>query len=351
MNTPVISIVVPIYNEELLLERLNAEIHRVMDGVNERWEVLYVNDGSDDGSLEILTRLHESYPETVVVADLSRNWGHQQAISAGLSLAKGSAVIIMDGDFQDPPSLIPKMVGAWREGAEVVIARRTSRAERGLRRLLFGLFYRVLGFVSDYPIPLSVGIFGLMDRRVCKVLASLHETNRFLPGLRSWVGFRTVFIDFERPDRADGKPKQTLLHLFKYGFDAILSFSYKPLRLGLAFGLIMAGFACVAGFVLAVMRIYRLGIFRDNVIMGYTSLMCALLLMASIQLICTGILGEYIGRIYDEVKRRPLFVIRSVQQRQAEASLVGKASNGLSYGRGPELAEAQARTATAGRHS
>ena len=278
--------------------------------------MIYVNDGSEDQSLSLLTRLHDACPKTVVVADLSRNWGHQQAITAGLSLAQGEAVVIMDGDFQDPPSLIPEMLAAWKQGAEVVIARRTSRGERGLRRFLFPLFYRMLGYISDYPIPLGVGVFGLMDRKVCKVFANLRETNRFLPGLRSWVGFRTVFVDFDRPDRLLGKPKQTLLHLVKYGFDAILSFSYKPLRLGLAFGLIMAAFASLAGFTLAVMRIYRLGIFRDNVVMGYTSLMCALLLMASIQLICTGILGEYIGRIYDEVKRRPLFVIRSVLERQ-----------------------------------
>ncbi len=287
-----------------------------MASLHEPWEVIYVNDGSEDQSLGLLTRLHEASPTTVVVADLSRNWGHQQAISAGLSLAQGDAVIIMDGDFQDPPSLIPEMVAAWRRGAEVVIARRTSRGEHGLRRLLFPMFYRLLGYMSDYPIPLSVGIFGLMDRKVCKVLANLRETNRFLPGLRSWVGFRTVFVNFDRPDRALGKPKQTLLNLFKYAFDAILSFSYKPLRLGLAFGLIMAAFASLAGFTLAIMRIYHLGIFRDNVVMGYTSLMCALLLMASIQLICTGILGEYIGRVYDEVKRRPLFVIRSVIERR-----------------------------------
>jgi dolichol-phosphate mannosyltransferase len=287
-----------------------------MNGLQELWEVIYVNDGSEDGSLNLLTRIHDAHPASVVVADLSRNWGHQQAITAGLSLAQGDAVVIMDGDFQDPPSLLPEMVAAWKRGAEVVIARRTGRHEHGLRRLLFPLFYRILGYISDYPIPLSVGVFGLMDRKVCNVLASLQETNRFLPGLRSWVGFRTVFVEFDRPDRAAGKPKQGLLNLFKYAFDAILSFSYKPLRLGLAFGLIMAAFASLAGFILAIMRIYHLGIFRDNVVTGYTSLMCALLLMASIQLICTGILGEYIGRIYDEVKRRPLFVIRSVLEKQ-----------------------------------
>ena len=287
-----------------------------MTSLGEPWEVIYVNDGSEDQSLSLLSRIHDRYPGNVVVADLSRNWGHQSAITAGLSLTRGKAVIIMDGDFQDPPSLIPEMVATWKQGAEVVIARRTSRGERGLRRVLFALFYRTLGYISDYPIPLSVGVFGLMDRKVCRALTRLQETNRFLPGLRSWVGFRTAFIDFERPDRVAGKPKQTLLHLLKYGFDAILSFSYKPLRLGLAFGLIMAAVASFAGFMLAVMRIYHLGIFRDNIVTGYTSLMCALLLMGSIQLICTGILGEYIGRIYDEVKRRPLFVIRSVIGRE-----------------------------------
>jgi len=289
-----------------------------MDSLQEPWEVIYVNDGSEDGSLSLLTRIHEAHPGTVIVADLSRNWGHQQAITAGLSLAKGDAVVIMDGDFQDPPSLLPEMVAAWKRGAEVVIARRTGRGEHGLRRLLFPLFYRTLRYISDYPIPLSVGVFGLMDRKVCQALTNLQETNRFLPGLRSWVGFRTVFVEFDRPDRAGGQPKQTLLHLFKYAFDAILSFSYKPLRMGLAFGVIMAAFASLAGFALAVMRIFHLGIFRDNVVLGYTSLMCALLLMGSIQIICTGILGEYIGRIYDEVKRRPLFVIRSVLERQPE---------------------------------
>jgi polyisoprenyl-phosphate glycosyltransferase len=349
MTPAAISIIVPIYNEELLVERLNAEIHRVMNAQEESWEVIYVNDGSDDQSLDLLRGIRDAYPETVVVVDLSRNWGHQQAIAAGLSIAKGEAVVLMDGDFQDPPGLIPQMIGAWRQGAEVVIARRISRGERGLRRFLFPLFYKVLGFLSDYPIPLSVGIFGLMDRKVCNVLAKLQETNRFLPGLRSWVGFRTAFIDFDRPDRALGKPKQTLFHLLKYGFDAILSFSYKPLRLGLAFGLLMAGFACIAGLVLAGMRVLRLGIFRDNVIMGYTSLMCALLLMASIQLICTGILGEYIGRIYDEVKRRPLFVIRSVLARDTVSLLAEDAAPLRFYRQSEAIADTAAHTAAAGK--
>ena len=348
MTPVVISIIVPIYNEELLVERLDAEIHRVMKAQEESWEVIYVNDGSEDQSLNLLRGIRDADPETVVVVDLSRNWGHQQAIAAGLSIAKGDAVVLMDGDFQDPPILIPQMIATWRQGAEVVIGRRISRGERGVRRFLFPLFYRILGFVSDYPIPLSAGIFGLMDRKVCNALTNLQETNRFLPGLRSWVGFRTAFVDYDRPDRALGKPKQTLFHLLKYAVDAILSFSYKPLRLGLAFGLVMAGFACIAGLVLAGMRICHLWIFRDNVVMGYTSLMCALLLMASIQLICTGILGEYIGRIYDEVKRRPLFVIRSVLARGSEPWVSEEASTLRSYGQAEAVVDTRAHTAAAG---
>jgi polyisoprenyl-phosphate glycosyltransferase len=312
----VISIVIPIYNEELLLDRLNASIHAVMNGLERPWEVVYVNDGSSDQSLELLARRHNECPQTIVVVDLSRNWGHQAAITAGLTLARGDAIIIMDGDFQDPPELIPEMLAAWNGGAEVVIARRTHRGETWLRRILFSLFYRVLRYLSDYPIPLNAGVFGLIDRKVCAVINSLNETNRFLPGLRSWVGFRTVFVDFDRPDRAAGKPKQTFARLVKYGFDAILSFSYKPLRLGLMLGLIMAAVSVLTASTLVLMRIRHTGIFRDNVVMGYTSLMCTVLLTAGIQIICIGILGEYLGRVYDEVKRRPLFVIRSVLERR-----------------------------------
>jgi hypothetical protein len=156
-----------------------------------------------------------------------------------------------------------------------------------------------------------------MDRKACLAITGLQETNRFLPGLRSWVGFRTAFVEFDRPARAAGEPKQTLRRLINYAFDAILIFSYKPLRLRLAFGLCMAAAAIAAGLIIVVMRVRHLGIFAENIVMGYASLMCTVLLMASVQLICIGILGEYIGRIYDEVKRRPLFVIRSVLERQS----------------------------------
>ncbi len=309
-----ISIVIPIYNEEELIEKLNSELHAIMAETGETWQVVYVNDGSSDRSLELLLSLRQEHPDTVVAVDLSRNWGHQAAIIAGLSTARGDAVIIMDGDFQDPPALLPQFIDSWRKGAEVVVARRKSRAEGGLRQFLFRMFYWVLGFLSDYPIPLNAGVFGLLNRKAWNAVLTLTETNRFLPGLRWWVGFKVSFVDFDRPNRAAGEPKQTLGRLFKYGLDAILSFSYKPLRLALALGLIAAAVAIAAALCLVILRIFRLGIFREDIVMGYTSLMCTILFVGSIQLICTGILGEYLGRIYDEVKRRPLFVVREVHR-------------------------------------
>jgi glycosyltransferase involved in cell wall biosynthesis len=312
-----ISIVIPIYNEEQIVENLDRAIHDALIPTKLPWQVYYINDGSSDQTLPILLRLQQANPATVTVVDLSRNWGHQAAITAGLSLAQGDAIVLMDGDFQDPPSLIPTMIERWKTGAEIVIARRRSRGESGLRKHLFTAFYHLLGFLSDYPIPLQAGIFSLMDRRACDTIRGLQETNRFLPGLRSWVGFRTAFIEFDRLDRASGEPKQTFIRLLKYGMDAIFGFSYKPLRVSLAMGILIAALAFIAAFVLVIMRIARVGIFEGEFVLGFTSIICTVVLLCGVQLICTGILGEYIGRIYDEVKRRPLFVIREVHNKRA----------------------------------
>jgi glycosyltransferase involved in cell wall biosynthesis len=304
----VISLVVPIYNEELLIPRLHEEISSVMRSTAERWEVLYVNDGSNDRSRDKLLGLRQADPHVAVV-DLSRNWGHQPAVTAGMENARGAAVVLMDGDLQDPPSVIPRLIDAWKSGADVVVAERRSRAESGIRRFLFLSFYRVLGLLSDYPIPLNAGIFGLMDRKVVDSIARLPESNRYLPGLRAWVGFRTTIVLYERAERAGGSPKQTLGRLLKYGLDAIFSFSYKPLRLCLSIGLLVAALAIMSGITLIVLRILGAGIFRNNVVLGYTSTMVSILLLSGVQLISLGILGEYIGRIYDEVKHRPLYIV------------------------------------------
>jgi dolichol-phosphate mannosyltransferase len=308
-----INLIIPIYNEEVLIHRLHGEVAGALAALDEPWQVIYVNDGSKDRSLELLRELQQEDPRIVVV-ELSRNWGHQAALTAGLSMAKGDAVVFLDGDLQDPPRVILDLVAAWRKGAEVVIAERRSRRESGLRRLLFPLFYRFLGFLSDYPIPLNAGIFGLLDRRVVQAMNQLTETNRYLPGLRAWVGFKTTVVYYDRAERAGGEPKQSLWKLTRYALDAIFSFSYKPLRLSLFVGLPVAAFAMLYGVVLLICRLLGVGLFGLPVVDGYTSTIISILFLGGVQLISVGILGEYIGRIYDEVKRRPLFIVRQVHE-------------------------------------
>ena len=195
-----ISVVVPIYNEEELIVSFHEAIVRALENVTDDWEAVYVNDGSTDSSLQLLRNLHEIDPHVVVV-ELSRNWGHMGAISAGLHTATGRAVVLMDGDFQDPPEVLPKLIDAWNRGAEVVVGVRRSRQERRvILAKLFPLFYRVLGALSDYPIPLNAGIFSLMDRKVVNSIISMRERNRYLPGLRAWVGYRNSSITTARTE-------------------------------------------------------------------------------------------------------------------------------------------------------
>lgn len=306
-----ISIVVPIFNEEIVIPRLHEEIVAAMDPMNVPWEVLYVNDGSTDRSLELLLGIQRS-DRRAVVADLSRNWGHQPALTAGLAIAAGDAVILIDGDLQDPPSVIPEMIAAWRAGAEVVVAERRKRLDAGVRRLFFPVFYRLLGFLSDFPIPLNAGVFGLLDRHAVDAVNRLSETNRYLPGLRAWVGFRTAVVLYDRRARAGGTPKQSLWRLVRYATDAIFSFSYKPLRLSLFTGLLVAVLAVLYGAVLVACRLMGTGLFGYPVVTGYTSTIVAILFLGGVQLVCVGILGEYLGRVYDEVKRRPLYFLRTI---------------------------------------
>lgn len=312
-----ISVVIPIFNEELLIERLHQELVESMDRICDSWEVVYVNDASQDRSLELLLKLQRS-DRRVVVVELSRNWGHQSAITAGLTVARGRAVVLMDGDLQDPPQVISALVEVWHNGAQVVVAQRRTRPEDGWRRWLFPAFYRLLGFLSDYPIPLNAGIFGLLDRKAVESINQLTESNRYLPGLRAWVGYRTEVVFYDRASRAAGKPKQSIWNLFKYALDAIFSFSYKPLRLSLVVGGSVALFALIYGVILIFCRLLGVGLFGQPVVIGYTSVIVSVLFLGGVQLIGIGILGEYIGRIYDEVKRRPLFLIQKVHHAEAQ---------------------------------
>jgi dolichol-phosphate mannosyltransferase len=335
-------LVVPIYNEEELVHRLHKEVCTALEGLDMPWRVIYVNDGSRDRSLDLLLQVQREDPRVTVV-ELSRNWGHQAALTAGLSLADGDAVVLMDGDLQDPPRVIPELVTAWRKGAQVVLAQRRSRQERGVRRLLFGAFYKILGFLSDYPIPLNAGIFGLLDRQAVQAVNELTESNRYLPGLRAWVGFRTEVVYYDRAERAAGEPKQSLRKLARYALDAIFSFSYKPLRLSLFVGGCTAAFAMLYGVLLLVCRLVGTGLFGLPVVDGYTSTIVAILFLGGVQLMSIGILGEYLGRVYDEVKRRPLFFIRKIhEQVPAVRSQVPDLERQVSELR--ELAETRARS-------
>ena len=295
-----ISIVVPIFNEQELVRLFHAAVADAMNDVGETWEAVYVNDGSRDSSLDLLREL-QLEDAHVVVVDLSRNWGHMGAISAGLQTARGDAVVLMDGDFQDPPEVLPELVAAWRGGAQVVTAVRRSRQERRkVLAKLFPLFYRVLGALSDFPIPLNAGIFGLLDRQAVDSINSLREGNRYLPGLRAWVGYNTAVVLYDRQDRAGGEGKLTFLSRIKYAMDAITSFSYKPLRLSF----VLAGFSMSLAAILAVSSIFSNGL-------GY-GITAAIFLMGTLVLLCLGVLGEYLGRVYDEVRSRPLSIINKV---------------------------------------
>ena len=298
-----ISVVVPIYNEEEIISVLHTAIVSTLDVTGEEWEVVYVNDGSRDSSLELLRGLQGLY-SNVVVVDLTRNWGHPGAISAGLQTARGDAVILMDGDLQDPPEVIPQLVAAWRSGAQVVTAVRRSRQEsRKYLAILFPLFYRVFGALSDYPIPLNAGIFGLLDRQAVDSINSLREGNRYFPGLRAWVGYRTAIVYYDRHDRVGGEGKLTFLSRIKYAMDAITSFSYKPLRVSFA----------LAGFTGGLALLLLLVAFFSSSALGY-GIAAAIFFVGSLLLLCLGILGEYLGRVYDEVRARPVSIINRVHR-------------------------------------
>ncbi len=301
-----IDIVIPIFNEEETL----PELFRRLEGVfvslpNQTFRVICVNDGSRDSSLSLLVS-HRQVDSRYHVIDLSRNFGHQAAITAGLAYTDADAVIILDADLQDPPELFAELIAAWKRGAQVVLAERVSRKETGFRRLGFEFFYRVAGLLVETSLRANSGVFGLMDRQVVSELKLLPEKNRFIPGLRTWMGFSQETISYNREERAAGAPKQSLRRLVKYGLDAIFSFSYKPLRLFTAIGI----FVSVFGFALAVFFLSRRLMGIETAETGFTTLVTLILLFGGLQFVFIGVVGEYVARIYDEVKRRPQFIVR-----------------------------------------
>lgn len=302
-----VSLVVPMFNEADMLDALFRRLEVILAPLNDyRFEVVCINDGSRDNTLQTLVQLSERL-HFLRVVDLSRNFGKEAALSAGLSEARGDAVIPIDADLQDPPELIGEMLAKWERGAEVVLARRSSRdADSVLKRLTAKYFYRVHNALADPPIPENVGDFRLMDRRVVDVLMMLPESRRFMKGLFAWVGFRTEVVEYERESRFAGSTKFSGWKLWNLALEGITSFSTAPLRIWTYFGFVVALLSLAYG-VWLVLRTLFLGIDLP----GYASLMAAILFLGGVQLIGIGVLGEYVGRIYLESKRRPPFVIRA----------------------------------------
>jgi polyisoprenyl-phosphate glycosyltransferase len=302
---PTYSLVVPIFNEEAVIPVLLRRIDALIESLDAEAEVIVVDDGSSDTSaivIEAKARADKRYR----LIKLSRNFGHQIAITVGLDYAAGRAVIVMDADLQDPPEVIPALVAAWRDGAEVVRATRRTRADTGLRRAGFDLFHAILGRLSDYPIEPKTGTFGVLGRAAVDAFHQLPERNRFFPGLRAWIGFPTADVPYDRHERAAGKPQQTFRRLVRYALDGVFSFSQLPLRL-LTYSGIFVGFA---GFCLGLYYVVKRLIKIETAPTGFTTLAALVLFLGGVQLIAIGVLGEYLGRIYDEVKHRPLFLVR-----------------------------------------
>jgi len=301
-----VSIVVPVHNEEAVIEPFFTRLLATLEAAKvERFEIVCVNDGSTDRSLEFLREINRKLPAVKIIS-LSRNFGKDVAISAGFDYASGAAVIPIDADLQDPPELIAPMLAKWREGYDVVYATRRRRdGDSWSKRTAARAFYRLFDQITDIPIPHDTGDFRLLDRRVVDVLVRLPERTRFMKGLFAWVGFRQVALEFDREQRAAGETKWSYWRLWNFALDAITSFSSMPLKVWSYLGLIISIFAFLFALFLAVLKIVR-GI--D--VPGYASLMVAVLFFGGVQLISLGIIGEYLARMYNEVKGRPLYLVR-----------------------------------------
>lgn len=301
------SVVVPIYNEVQILPELVRRLCEVMKGLAEPYEVIFVNDGSHDGSLERLREFSSSDPHIRVI-DLSRNFGHQAALYAGMRRASGEAVILMDGDLQDPPEILPQLIDRWRQRYEVVYAVRQKRKENIGKRFLYAAYYRILKALAYVSIPVDAGDFCLMDRRVVTILCTMPERNKFLRGLRSWVGFRQTSIAYERDARYAGKTKYSLSKLFKLALDGVIAYSYIPLRVSYVLGIAVS----LVGFVLAAVYFTQRLFLAGQIPQGFTTIAILVLFLGGVQLLSLGLVGEYVGRIYDEVKRRPEYLEREI---------------------------------------
>lgn len=313
-----ISIVIPIYNEQENLALLYERITRASAAWNDTYEVLFVDDGSTDNSLALMKEFVCTDAHFKVI-EFSRNFGHQAAVSAGLCAARGAAVVVMDGDLQDPPEELARFLDKWRQGYEVVYAVRTRRKESWIKRLAYGTFYRILQLISDIDIPLDSGDFCVMDRRVVDVLNDrMPEQNRFVRGLRAYSGFRQIGLAYERASRSAGEPKYTLRKLVKLGLDGIVDFSTFPLHVATYLGVLFAVPSFLLGMLFITSRIVRIDVFGYSPAdtPGVATLAVGLFFLGGIILIILGVIGEYLGRIYMEVKRRPTYIVKKTYSQE-----------------------------------
>ncbi|MEH2371329.1 glycosyltransferase family 2 protein [Nostoc sp.] len=305
---PKYSFIVPIYNEEETIPELYRRLSAVMNRMDGLVELILINDGSRDRSLQLLRDLHQKDPR-ICYLSFARNFGHQIAVTAGLNFVRGQVIVILDADLQDPPELIPDMVEKWRQGYQVVYAQRTQRQKEGwFKRFTAYFFYRILKKLADVDIPTDTGDFCLMDRQIVDILNSMPERTRYIRGLRSWVGFQQTAIRFERNPRFAGKVKYTFSKSLVLAINGLVSFSIVPLRLSTYLGLV----AAVAAIFMALLILYWRLFVPHSPLTGFTIILMAIFFLGSVQLVSVGILGEYIGRIYEEVKARPFYTLAEV---------------------------------------
>lgn len=301
------SIVVPMYNEEEVIEETYKRLTETMRTTNEEYELVFVNDGSRDRTMEIVSRICEQ-DKHVRLINFSRNFGHQIAITAGLDYAQGQAIVVIDADLQDPPRVILEMIQKWKEGYDVVYGKRIKRkGETWFKKATAAMFYRLLRSMTTVDIPLDTGDFRLIDRKVADALRGLKEKNRFVRGLVSWVGFRQTSVEYVREERWAGETKYPLSKMMKFAMDGITSFSVKPLRLATYIGFALS----ICSFLYLMVVLFQ-ALFTDTTQPGWASTVAINLFFNGIMLILLGIIGEYIGRIYDESKDRPLYIVREV---------------------------------------
>lgn len=305
------SIVAPIYNEFENIPELYRRVSEVMNSINEPWELIMVDDGCSDGSTDRIREL-AAKDDKVRPVIFARNFGHQIAVTAGMDYSRGEAVVVIDADLQDPPEAILELIKKWKEGYEVVYAIRSEReGESWFKLATASLFYRVIYRITDVKIPLDTGDFRLIDRKVVDVMSKMREKHRFLRGMSSWIGFKQIGVEYKRSARLSGVTKYPLKKMLKFATDGITGFSYFPLQIATYLGFFAAGVSVIAIPVVALLRLTGYHFFE-----GQTTTLMSVLFLGGVQLISLGILGEYIGRIYDEVKGRPLYIVREAPEKE-----------------------------------